>query len=343
MQRYVDHDLNERETSALMAHIGQCPECAAMFERLVRLSKGLEQLPRVVPPYSLVDAILPELDRLGDAGREEAASISEAGRRAASTRRTWLAKMSGLVALGAAVALLFIFNPLGQPLNRSKQQEAASLSQANELADKSGSMQVADQYGIAGNVAPAPSGNNLPAESGYDLKEQDKLITSSAAAAVSPGNSGQDGLQSSNPEGGASRANEMAMDSIEADTSLEKGLTNEHTEAGEPAGGEVAPPEQQLLPEPESDESLLMLGFVVEPEEQVSPDGQWRAVLTGQTLQLYRMSDGSQVFERTFGEGTPGGLAWNGDSTELLIKFVDPEGRESEQKMRVSDWTELTD
>ena len=64
MQRYVDRDLNEEETSRLLEHVGQCPECAAMFQRLVRLSRGLEQLPRVAPPYSLVDAILPQLDKI---------------------------------------------------------------------------------------------------------------------------------------------------------------------------------------------------------------------------------------------------------------------------------------
>ncbi|WP_058301959.1 zf-HC2 domain-containing protein [Gorillibacterium timonense] len=62
MQRYLDHDLTEMEQQTMVSHFSHCPECAAMFERLQQLSEGLEALPDVRPPYSIVDSILPILD-----------------------------------------------------------------------------------------------------------------------------------------------------------------------------------------------------------------------------------------------------------------------------------------
>ncbi|MEO3947857.1 anti-sigma factor [Gorillibacterium sp. CAU 1737] len=64
MQRYLDHDLAEMEQQRMVSHFNHCPECASMFERLQQLSDGLESLPDVRPPFSIVDSILPRLDEL---------------------------------------------------------------------------------------------------------------------------------------------------------------------------------------------------------------------------------------------------------------------------------------
>ncbi|WP_409341387.1 zf-HC2 domain-containing protein [Paenibacillus sp. MBLB4367] len=66
MQRYVDHDLDQAEEALLLAHVMQCPECADMLEKLQLLSDELESLPDVVPPFSIVDSILPQLERMMD-------------------------------------------------------------------------------------------------------------------------------------------------------------------------------------------------------------------------------------------------------------------------------------
>jgi len=44
----------------------QCPECADMLEKLQLLSDELESLPEVRPPFSIVDSILPQLERMVD-------------------------------------------------------------------------------------------------------------------------------------------------------------------------------------------------------------------------------------------------------------------------------------
>ncbi|MBP1961507.1 zf-HC2 domain-containing protein [Paenibacillus aceris] len=74
MQRQLDGDLNSQEEGELDAHLAYCLDCMEMFERLQRLSGELAQLPKVVPPYSLVDAILPQLAEI-DKGA--AASITD--------------------------------------------------------------------------------------------------------------------------------------------------------------------------------------------------------------------------------------------------------------------------
>lgn len=61
MQRQLDGDLTPNEEDELHAHLMHCLDCAEMFERLQALSDELSQLPKVIPPFSLVDAILPQL------------------------------------------------------------------------------------------------------------------------------------------------------------------------------------------------------------------------------------------------------------------------------------------
>ncbi|MFD1177737.1 anti-sigma factor family protein [Paenibacillus puldeungensis] len=75
MHRYIDNDLSADESSLLFEHIRQCSECAETFELLNKLSARLEELPKVVPNYSLVDAILPQLDEIDRARREEGSTV----------------------------------------------------------------------------------------------------------------------------------------------------------------------------------------------------------------------------------------------------------------------------
>src|SRR4051812_19497281 len=119
MQRQLDGDLDERETDILHKHTRHCPDCAAMLERLQRLSGELDSLPKVTPPFSLVDAILPQLDKLDSQPAPHAAAYAapeEASRRAAPTdrRKGWLDRLplktlSGVVAASIVVGL-FLFN-----------------------------------------------------------------------------------------------------------------------------------------------------------------------------------------------------------------------------------------
>ncbi|MCZ8511139.1 zf-HC2 domain-containing protein [Paenibacillus filicis] len=87
MQRYLDRDLDEAEYGRMLEHLQQCTECMELFERLVNVSNELESLPKVTPPYSLVDAILPQLEQLGP---QEAAALASEGEGAEIRDREWM-------------------------------------------------------------------------------------------------------------------------------------------------------------------------------------------------------------------------------------------------------------
>lgn len=74
MHRYLDNDLNEESTSEMMEHITHCSQCSENFRILKSLSHELEELPHVIPRYSLVDSIMPQLDAIDRARLEKSAS-----------------------------------------------------------------------------------------------------------------------------------------------------------------------------------------------------------------------------------------------------------------------------
>lgn len=121
MQRDLDQDLNDSEHEAMMAHLQQCPDCAEMFSRLQQLSQELANLPKVAPPFSLVDSILPQLAEIDRAGEgpittSAASPVSVDGKTAAVIpltterprrfRSAWsLAATGGIVAAGLLLAV----------------------------------------------------------------------------------------------------------------------------------------------------------------------------------------------------------------------------------------------
>ncbi|WP_025675598.1 anti-sigma factor family protein, partial [Paenibacillus polymyxa] len=115
MQRYVDHELGEEETSQLMNHIATCPDCAEKFHILQTLSRELEELPAVSPAFSLVDSIMPQLDDIDRAREEQGSALQEMQPVAADPepgtglgQRTqpvpWWNRVGGRAAMGVAGA-----------------------------------------------------------------------------------------------------------------------------------------------------------------------------------------------------------------------------------------------
>jgi hypothetical protein len=169
MQRYIDDDLDQQEISRLMDHVGQCSECAAMLNRLQHLSSNLEQLPRVVPRYSLVDAILPELEKLSASAGESTVSTKEVdtnrtSRTARSNRpgRNFLPKLSGVVALGVVAGLLLFSNP-SQWFAPSGQHNEAAPGLTEDISHSKREPAVAEQPQASAEpfagIAKAPEGN----------------------------------------------------------------------------------------------------------------------------------------------------------------------------------------
>ncbi|WP_256760343.1 anti-sigma factor [Cohnella sp. WQ 127256] len=157
MQRYIDSDLDQQETSLMMDHVGQCPDCAAILARLQKLSNELEQLPRVVPKFSLVDAIMPELERLHAAESitdsnttvEESVSHSKPIiARSHRPSRSLLRNITGVVAAGVVAGLLLFGQPDQWFLSGSQSNNdaampspAAAVAESPLMADESQSLE----------------------------------------------------------------------------------------------------------------------------------------------------------------------------------------------------------
>lgn len=156
MHRYVDHDLNEEESDLLFEHLRHCEDCAEKFELLNELSTQLEELPLVVPSFSLVDAILPRLEAIDRTHQEEGTTaefISPVAtvalesasnhrvQRKETSRRGRFYRVGALGTVAAAAILgLFIYQYEPQTIpNAEIKSESQDSSSTNAKMDRSNS------------------------------------------------------------------------------------------------------------------------------------------------------------------------------------------------------------
>lgn len=62
INRELDGDLTVEEQQQLHEHISACSECLELFESLQAISTQLAALPKISPPLSIVDSILPDIE-----------------------------------------------------------------------------------------------------------------------------------------------------------------------------------------------------------------------------------------------------------------------------------------
>lgn len=226
MQRYLDKDLNEPETRTLLRHLQQCPECTEMFERLKRLSNDLESLPKVLPPYSIVDSILPQLEQLDRLGREGGVTAEESAsaersvaqetdafsnerspkERLPAGKWPWSRKISwgwagGVIAAGIVLGVVVFQQPairqnadellLGsagkQSAESSAASDAGSRKQSDPAAGSAGANNMSDS--AADRVQPnaAPVDPNAPVSSAAGANAPKAEPKQNEAAAPAPG------------------------------------------------------------------------------------------------------------------------------------------------------------
>lgn len=115
MHRYLDQDLDPEETAEMYRHIAVCPACAEKFNVLKSLSRDLEELPAVTPPFSLVDAILPQLEAIDRARSEHnvedmkiqpAVMVPELKRN--GRRSNWFSTIAGRTVVGTVAAAMIL-------------------------------------------------------------------------------------------------------------------------------------------------------------------------------------------------------------------------------------------
>lgn len=154
MQRHLDHDLSGNEQHMMNNHLESCMSCRKMMERLQRLTSELSSLPKVHPPVSLVDKILPrlaEIDRQRESSSIASDSVQHGQDRATTALRR--RKISNMI-LGGVVAAGVL---LGVVILNIDQDDPARMADSSGLMNQEISLDVADmaldQYELDGIAA----------------------------------------------------------------------------------------------------------------------------------------------------------------------------------------------
>jgi hypothetical protein len=229
MHRYLDHDLSQDEMIEMFRHIDSCSTCAEVFDRLSTLSKSLEQMPDVKPPFSLVDSILPKLEQLDRGVREEpVVARSEDPKIVPFTRQSTHGKKSkgasiatrtGIGAAAAAVILLFAIFKMPESMPGADMDQAFNAAES-EVTSKM-------MTGAADNAAPADAGQNSNAAGGAEIFTEQSTAEPDAEGAA---------LNSAVP------ASEDAADNTAADSGPAVGKEPAATEAPSAKRSATAPP-----------------------------------------------------------------------------------------------------
>lgn len=240
MQRYVDHDLGEDETVQLLKHVAQCDDCAEKFEILQALSQELEQLPAVTPKFSLVDAIMPQLDAIDEARKEQSSTLQEmkpmsAQQEPSGMKRSrplpWWNRTGGRVTIGvaAAAAVLGIVVMTYQP---QELQNADVMSSQLQQEDK-GLTETSNGSGSAQEPSVSDDINSTsPADEGVKAKD-------STGEAVERENGDQPAQNEAPPSDDKSQpAQSSAEDNSPAERSSRTGEEPSSKESGRPAASD---------------------------------------------------------------------------------------------------------
>lgn len=169
MQRHLDLDLNEEEQRLLEQHIAGCSSCQEMMGRLQRLTEELTNLPKVYPPVSLVDAIMPklvEIDNMNQAGTASAQNVDSETRMDRSSRRQRripYTMLGGVVAAGILLGVMIVNWDDLRPAERMQASDAAEVA----ASDYSTARSVVHN---AGTSSDDPSSGGAPPQAGNEIQ-----------------------------------------------------------------------------------------------------------------------------------------------------------------------------
>ncbi|CAG7639663.1 hypothetical protein PAESOLCIP111_04058 [Paenibacillus solanacearum] len=275
MQRYLDRDLEETEYRRMLQHLQQCPDCTELFERLVNLSHELESLPKVTPPFSLVDAIMPKLEQLDAAAGEvqdlrltQAAEAKEDSHAAAAERNDppsgWRKKIKdwvsfpvfgGVVAAGLVVGF-FLF---GQQPSSEKDAGKLMLSLSNESAGQQAGGAASQSTPYAPKSAPLqdqPANGAKPPEAaaGSGAEKKDVAVEKFAPAGDTvPPAAGNAASRSSSPAPQPPKAAEPQQKAPAVSTPPAPEAGTNAEQPGATVLREQAEPEQPQAQQPNAD------------------------------------------------------------------------------------------
>ncbi|WP_052380554.1 anti-sigma factor family protein [Paenibacillus camerounensis] len=347
MHRYLDHDLSPEETVEMYRHIDNCPSCAEVFDRLTMLSEQLEQLPDIKPPFSLVDSILPQLERIDSGAKSSSAEAPEEegkvipmtrknmhGKAAkATSKAASMATRTGIGAVAAAIILLFaVFN---MPDSLPSADVEMSLNQAADTASSSEPLsKMATE-----NADTAATGDEAGGASLYQMEIQATesadaadggaadtaapAAADSVPAAEASTPAATDKAASAKRDTPVTRSTQAATPAPRADARAGSGNNGNNNNAQDTrifgSGAANAPadtadtPAQEPQQSPAAQEAGVMgiLPALVSPHGSwSSPDGRYAAELAGQQLVIYSLPAGGQAEERTAVTSLPLDGAW---------------------------------
>ncbi|RCX22729.1 putative zinc finger protein [Fontibacillus phaseoli] len=215
MHRYIDHDLNEEESSVLFEHMQNCPECSEKFAILNELSAKLEELPKVTPRFSLVDSILPQLDVIDRARREEGSAAEDVAgtmvaaestdelsrsRRERPVRRSSRAYRTGAFGLAAAVILgVFIYQYEPKTMPDAEIASRVAFDSNSSTADRSSSSETEES---ADNFSKQDGGETGP------IMQEDHNTPAADESLKSSGNGAGGESKSDSSNGGSGGSQE---------------------------------------------------------------------------------------------------------------------------------------
>ncbi|MEK3881649.1 zf-HC2 domain-containing protein [Paenibacillus sp. PL2-23] len=362
MQRQLDDDLDDEEMIVLNNHTRQCPDCAAAFERLQRLSAELASLPKVTPSFSLVDAIMPELERIDLAAREATMLAGAAGtapepmkvdgasvsRRVKPARRwpSWSA-VGSVVAAGvvAGVFLLNAPNFDGGSGAYDSAQYSADMNTAGEAsAGASDITKLKKNEGgdlSEGDIELYRSGAPSQGEEANDAPsspEAGGAAPSGAAVKTAPSIA-----RETRDESPSAPAPEAAVEpSMPPDNEVkeERGLENG---SGGPLSDDAVNESEPLAEESERMDSVDQKGMemgIASAISYPSPDGAYVARVEDYSIVITAAATGELLMETARKNGHHGGLVWSEDGSELLYEVQLDYGATVAYTISTDQWTE---
>ncbi|WP_019909171.1 anti-sigma factor family protein [Paenibacillus sp. HW567] len=373
MHRYLDHDLSQDEIIEMFRHIDDCPSCADVFDRLTLLSQQLEQLPDVKPPFSLVDSIMPQLDKLDQGVQEHGATSIEDSKVVPFTRKSThgkkfkgnsIAARTGIGAVAAAVILLIaIFNMPGsmpaadvdQALNK-----AADVSSSNQSMEKSaestGSAMDAGQGSSADKANADSTAANLPEPSSGPTDGNNNTSPVAPTIAPTQNSSVTAPAKSKEPVMGKGRSIAKPESTAATPAARNKSAVSSQAPSEDSSSQGVAANMPNDAAADHSDRAKEPLGahdetsagakgilpsLMMTQPTWTSPDGRLDAELAGQQLVIYTNQGGASNNGRTALtslslEGTWVSGSWSADSREFTY-VTEQEGNEVTKVYTVPD------
>lgn len=267
MQRYVDHDLGEDETVQMLKHIAECDDCAEKFEILQALSQELEQLPAVTPKFSLVDAIMPQLDAIDEARKEQSSTLQEmkpmsAQQEPSGMKRSrplpWWNRTGGRVTIGvaAAAAVLGIVVMTYQPqelqnadvMSSQLQQEDKGLT---ETSNGSGSAQEPSLSDDKNSTSPADEevkGKESTSEA-VEQKDGDQPVQNEAPPSDDKPQPAQSSAEDNSPVERSSRAGDEPSTKESGSPAASDSKSSKKEDPAPASGQESSGSSRSLLPQ----------------------------------------------------------------------------------------------